>query len=874
MPCLAEDELLALGRGGSLGDSPEAEAHLADCATCTALLASLVRDETGPRWDALTGAALGPYRLDAQIGAGGMSAVYRAWDDRLGRNVAVKVVHASATERRLAIEARAAGAISHPAIVAVHDIGVADGVTYIVQELVDGETLRSVIERGALSAERAAALAVELARGLAAAHAHGVVHRDLKPENLLVTRDGHLKILDFGLARLLEVGPLDATEPGVVQGTTGYLAPEQARGEPADARADVFAAGAVIFEMLTGARAFPGASHAERLSAVLRDAPALDDPRAAPFAPILARCLAKDPRDRFQSAADLAWVLDAPRLPPAPARHATRRRVLAGAGALALAGFALGRWTSRSAAPAAARPVFRQLTYRTGRVFTARFTRDGGRIVLGAAWDAEPLTAYAIDLAGGPAQPLDAPAGDVLAVSARGELALSLGRRFTDHQSATGTLALAPLAGGAPRALAEDVQDADFSPDGGDLAVVRRTERGFGIDLPLGRSVVAGDGWITHARISPDGARIAYLLHPSVQDDRGDVMVVDVATRRARTVSPGWASIAGLAWDPDGSSLWFTAAREGAQCAIQRATLDGAVDTIAQTTGRLRLHDLAADRRAAITVDVWRLRALVGAPGQAGEIDRSLSDFSLVTDISADGATLLIAEIGDVDASIGAYLQPVSAGRPLRLGAGMPLAISPSGQRVAAFVLADDRLQLVAYSTTSAGTTPIATAADVSAARWLDETALIAEGAPGAGARMWKLSTAGAPVALTDPGDAGHPALDPARRRCAFVDPRGRLHLLDVAGGGHQTLDGSFAGLVACGWLADHDSIIVRSATTPIRLTRVDPRTGATSAYLEIAPPPVGLRAVDAVVLRADGSAYAYSVGQELSQLYLLTLMS
>src|SRR5262245_65359320 len=140
-PCLAEDELLALGRGGSLGDSPAAEAHLADCPTCTALLASLVRDEPAPRWDALVGTMLGRFRLDAQIGAGGMSAVYRAWDEQLARHVAVKVVHANVPERRLAIEARATGAINHPAIVAVHDIGAAGGVAYIVQELGDVETL-------------------------------------------------------------------------------------------------------------------------------------------------------------------------------------------------------------------------------------------------------------------------------------------------------------------------------------------------------------------------------------------------------------------------------------------------------------------------------------------------------------------------------------------------------------------------------------------------------------------------------------------------------------------------------------------------------------------------------------------------------------
>src|SRR5689334_10097073 len=185
--CLAEDELLALcrdGSGRSLADAPEAEAHLAECAACSALLAAIVRDAPAP-WDALAGAILGPYRLEAQIGAGGMGAVYRARDTRLGREVAVKVLHRetdAAAAARLAAEARAAAAIAHPSIVAIHDAGTADGVTYLAMELVEGETLRSLIERGPLPLERVRELSGELARGLAAAHARGVIHRDLKPE--------------------------------------------------------------------------------------------------------------------------------------------------------------------------------------------------------------------------------------------------------------------------------------------------------------------------------------------------------------------------------------------------------------------------------------------------------------------------------------------------------------------------------------------------------------------------------------------------------------------------------------------------------------------------------------------------------------------
>jgi len=234
--CLAEDDLLALGRGHGLADAPAAEAHLADCATCSALLAALVRDDA-PAWDALAGHQLGPYRLEAQIGAGGMGAVYRARDTRLDRAVAVKVLRTGTPE------ARAAAAVEHPAIVAVYDVGTANGLHYIAMELVAGESLRSVIARGAPGEARARELVLELARGLAAAHARGVVHRDLKPENLIVARAGQLKILDFGLARVGDAAALDATEPSTLAGTAGYMAPEQARGEPTDARTDLFAVG-------------------------------------------------------------------------------------------------------------------------------------------------------------------------------------------------------------------------------------------------------------------------------------------------------------------------------------------------------------------------------------------------------------------------------------------------------------------------------------------------------------------------------------------------------------------------------------------------------------------------------------------------------
>ena len=849
-PCLAEDELFALVRAGSLSEEPAVEAHLADCATCSALVAAIVERSSAPAWNVLAGTELGRYRLETQIGAGGMGAVYRARDTRLDRAIALKVLHDETSATRLAGEARAAAAIGHPAIVAIHDVGTANGVTYVAMELVDGESLRSVIERGPLPIARVRELGIELAEALAAAHARGVIHRDLKPENLVLGRDRRLRVLDFGLAKRVDADPLEATDPGAVQGTAGYMAPEQARGEPTDARADLFAVGAILFELATGKRAFPGATHAERLSAVLRDTP----PTSALglLASIVERCLAKDVEARFHSAADLAWALrGAGELATA---RPDRRTILVGAGAAVLAGasgFLLGRRRSPMRAPRS--PAFHQLTYRTGRINTARFTRDGTRLVFGAAWDAEPVRGFVADLASGRTSKLDLE-GDVLAVSRHDDIAAALGRRFTNHQSSTGTLAVAPLAGGgAARVLAAAVQDADFAGDD-TLAVIRATQTGFVLEYPLGKPLVDTQGWITHARVSGDGKRIAYLEHPNVNDDAGDLVVLDVETRAKRTLSSGWSSIAGLAWH--GDEVWFTGGRGEENNSLRAVSLDGMVRVLAQTTNRLRLHDVTRDRRAAVSVDTWRLRTLVGGTHIA-ERDCSLSEASFVVDISADASLLVVAELGSDETARGAYLVPVAGGAPLRLGPGFPLAISPSRQRVAANV--DN--ELVAYTTQSGERTAIATPAHVTFARWIDETSLVAL----AQQRLWRLAIGAAPKPLADV--AGNFALDATARRCAAIDAAG-LHIIELASGARRTV-GS-AAYTVCGWLAN-DAILARTSTTPLEIVRIDPETGATSPHMRIEPPAVGLKAVDSLVVDPSGTRYAYSCGQELSQLYVMS---
>ncbi len=302
------------------------------------------------------GTRLGPYEILAPLGAGGMGEVYRARDTRLGREVAVKVLPAAFSAdpdrlRRFEQEARAASALNHPNILTVHDVGTHDGVPYVVTELLEGETLRECLSDGALFFRRAVDYAIQVAHGLAAAHEKGIVHRDLKPENVFVTTDGRVKILDFGLAKLMQPdtsaeGATKAptlTEPGVVLGTVGYMSPEQVRGQAADHRSDIFSFGAMLYEMLTGRRAFRGASAVETLNAILKEEPSELPPREISPAldHVVRRCLEKGRHERFQSARDLAFALQEVVGPASgvlspPARRWRSRLGWLGVGAVAL----------------------------------------------------------------------------------------------------------------------------------------------------------------------------------------------------------------------------------------------------------------------------------------------------------------------------------------------------------------------------------------------------------------------------------------------------------------------------------------------------------------------------------------------------------
>ncbi|HXM79692.1 MAG TPA: protein kinase, partial [Thermoanaerobaculia bacterium] len=527
------------------------------------------------------GSRVGPYEILAPIGAGGMGEVYRARDPRLGREVAIKVLPVSFSAdadrlRRFEQEARAAGILNHPNITAVLDIGEHAGSPYVVQELLEGETLRQALAGGKLSPRRAIDYAIQIARGLAAAHEKGIVHRDLKPENVFVTKEGRVKILDFGLAKLThteEGGQATSvptatagTEPGVVLGTLGYMSPEQVRGKSADACSDLFSFGAILYEMLAGQRAFRGDSAADTMSAILREDPpdlSLTNQALPPgLERIVHHCLEKNAEQRFQSARDLAFDLEAlsgvsaPRIEPSSLKIRGRFPSRAALAALVLAlavGLFAGRlvWKPGPASP----PSFKRLTYGRGPIWSARFAPDGQMIVYAASWDgAQEPQLYSVRVESPESLRLALPSGRVESVSRNGEMLILHLLQFSTGYARIGTLSQAPLSGSAPRDLLEDVGHADWSPDGSAIAVVRAPQWRYRLEFPAGKVLYETTGWISYPRISPKGDAVAFFDHPLFGDDRGSVAIMD-RSRKKRTLSTGWESAQGISWSPSGEEI-------------------------------------------------------------------------------------------------------------------------------------------------------------------------------------------------------------------------------------------------------------------------------------------------------------------------------
>jgi Tol biopolymer transport system component len=848
------------------------------------------------------GDTLGPYQIVAPLGAGGMGEVYRARDERLGRDVAIKVLPATRASDEHALarferEAKAVAALSHPNILAIHDFGREGDLVFTVSELLEGETLGERLKSTPLPMRKAIDVGAQMARGLAAAHSQGIVHRDLKPDNVFLTHDGQVKVLDFGLATM-EQTPISEeertqtrmpaqTDPGTVLGTVGYMSPEQVRGHQTDHRSDIFTLGAILYEMLAGRRAFAGSTPADTSSAILSsDPPELHDlDRDVPpgIEMLIRRCLEKNPEERFQSASDLAFDLE--RLSGSsigmaavtgPAAGPSRLKVgLLGLLILLVVGAAVvGAYVAGLRAGGSEAPEFTRLTYQRGSIRSARMAPDGQTVVYGAAWDGQPIRIFNTRAGSPVSSRIDLPDADILAVSSQGEMAISIGRTFLSPHENTGTLARVALAGGAPRMVLEDVQQADWSPDGSELAAVHEVDGRNRLEYPVGTVLYETAGWISSPRVSPDGERIAFLDHDMRWDNVSRVATVD---REGNVVRLGPATDSeGLAWSPSGDEIWFAGGLDEKMArGIYAVGLDGEVRKVYQQAADLLLFDVLADGRALVGSSFQRREVRVGAGGE--ERDLSWLDWSLSTFLSRDGRKVLINEQGEGGVEgYSIYLRDTDGSPPVHIGAGIPFALSPDGR----WVLGRTPESRLALMPTGPGAPKVFTAdAEVLGGVWggwsPDGRQVVfglrdEDGTPSLylydveqGSR--RAVAAGLAIdAFSDP-------FAPDGRRLFAVDPSRVPHIVSIDGGDPVPIQGLEPGDSVSRWSDDGRHLFFYRKGIPAEYGRYEIAGGRREILGTLAPRDrAGAVGVWPALFSGDGSIYAYSYPRFLTGLYLV----
>ncbi len=846
------------------------------------------------------GTKLGPYEVQGLAGAGGMGEVYRARDSRLDRTVAVKVLPAAVVGdedrlRRFEQEARVVAALNHPNILSIHDTGSLDGTRYIVTELLEGDSLRERLASGALPVRKAVDYALQICRGLAAAHEKGITHRDLKPENIFVTRDGRVKILDFGLAK--QGGPAAAaaatvtqsaaieSSPGTVVGTAGYMSPEQVRGKPVDQRTDIFALGAVLYEMLSGKRAFHGDTAADTMSAILKDDPPdlTETNRNLPpgLERIVRHCLEKNPEERFQSAQDIAFALDALTGVSSSSGKAAkvdfqpRVKVRMAAAAIAVAvamalGLAMGLRAGRTAAP-----NFRAVTFRLGSVDEARFTPDGD-IIYSAAWAGKGWELYVARQNAPGDRPLGLADATVLSISNSGEIAVLLNRVNVAAGAFRGTLALVSLTGGAPRPVLDGVQYADFSPDGKQLAITRMVEAtgNWRIEYPAGKVLYQTQDWPSHVRVSPDGKHIGFFEHPApVGDDRGSVAVIDLSGHK-KTLSSGWSTLRGIAWH--GDEIWFTGVRRGISRQLYAVTLSGKERLVVAAPSNLTLQDINSKGQVLIRSESTRLGVLGAAAGETKERELGWFNWSIVKDITADGKTLLLEEEGDAGGSNYLIFSRGIDGSPaVRLGEGAALKFSPDGKWVLA-VLPDSRAPLRIIPTGTGEPRDIThDNMDHDSGVWLPDSkqVMFVGIQQGHAPRNYIVNIdTGEERAVTPEGTRGT-VLSHDGKHSVVQTSEGKIGVWTVGTANIETVKGLEPNERAFDWSGDDKRLYVtaRSEVYPRKIYLLDPVTGRRQLWKALAPSDLtGVIVVGAPVISRDGRAYAYMYAKSLSDLYVI----
>jgi len=837
--------------------------------------------------------AIGHYRVLEKIGAGAMGEVFRARDERLGRDVALKLIHSDLTGdpdhlRRFELEARAAASLNHPNIVTIYDVGSHDGRPYIVSELLEGKTLRTRLTEGALPVRLAIEYSAQTVQGLIAAHDGRIIHRDLKPENLFLTTDGVVKILDFGVAKLQpESGrPVEEltteTRMGGIVGTVPYMSPEQLRGKKVDHRSDIFSVGTILYEMLTGRRAFKGETEVDTITAVLlKDPPEVDLEQAGipvSLRQIVDHCLEKEPENRFQSARDLAFSLETlSDTPGGRVRRLGMPKVQAKILPWAVAGLLLIvtlLLVGKQAQQKTMLPDYRRLTFDKGTVYAARFAPEYRSVVYGAAWNGGPLQIFST---GGDSLSTQSPNftdANVLAISKTGELALLLDGDHRAHlEIENGMLAVAPLAGGSPKQILEDVRWADWGAND-KLAVVHHAERGDQIEYPIDNVLYHSSGWISHIRLSPQADKIAFINHPTLWDDSGFVCVLDLAGH-VQPLSQEWGSADGLAWSSTGKEVWFTATENGyaRRLLAVSTTGTGVVRTVLTVPGGMTVQDIAPDGRVLVTLNSERL--VMATSAQKGKaVDISSHDWDVAKDISRDGQSVLFEDSSEaVGPSHSVAIRKIDGTLPVYLGGGSAGGLSPDG-KWAISIIPGSPGRVMLLPTGPGQPRTIA----VTGLEHIDNgnSHFLADGKritingkePGHEVRCYLVNLdGGKPTPITPYGITG-----------GLVSPDGQSIVADddlypIAGGPPHLIPGLEPDFVPIQWSEDNSAVYgYRRGQIPTKVYKVNLVTGEKSVIQDLQPEAsAGVVYIAPVVVSHDGSRFAYSYYQVFSVLYIIS---
>jgi hypothetical protein len=847
------------------------------------------------------GDRLGRFEVIGLVGAGGMGEVYRARDPQLERDVAIKILPSrvcgdSERLRRFEREARAIARLQHPNLLSIYDIGRDGDSPYLVCELLEGSTLHEHLSAVRPSQAEIVDIGTQIARGLGAAHDAGIVHRDLKPSNVFVTREGLVKILDFGLAKLI-VPPADLVESelptgslvtgcGAVLGTIDYMSPEQAAGRDIDHRADQFSLGIVLYEMAASRRPFRGATPQETLTAILRDDP---DPVAslAPDLPpplwwIIERCLERDPDDRYHSTRDLAVELASvkersselaawasgerpgDRKPPSRFLLALTVASLAIAAVATIFAVVADRRSS-----GATELEFRQITFRRGTVSSARFDPGGEAVLYSAAWDggSSRIHLYRPQALGAIAVgPEDS---RLVSVSPSGELLL-LSELFAVGPFLTaGELSRMPVTGGR-RTLSSSVTDAAFGPDGEVAVVVREIDGRSVLEYPVGTERLTTNGMVLELRLSPDGRRIAFAHTPQRGHEWGPIQVLD---RDGGSTSLAEEAGRGLAWTPTGDELWYVAKRNYNR--LEAVTLDGDVRTVATFPSEIYLFDISPDGLVLLATEERRYEA-ASRLANGKEQDLTWLGWSVPFDISADGETILFNECTGQGVACRIALRGFGDEAPVVLDRdSFGICLSPDREWVlSAPPWNPEEIVLVATASEKRIRHAIGNLEKISLARWAPDGDAVYLGGNIAGQldQIFRFDLDhGTVKPVTSEGVAfGFFAVSPDGTAIAAPTLDGRIAIYPIDGGAPTWIDFDEQPIR---WSADGRSIFtVPLGRAPATLHRVSVADGDAELVAELMPAePAGVVQISPVTITPDGDVAVYGFVRRLSELFIVT---